>query len=72
MYKTVWFINWEDEKENKGKTELTYYHFGKAPKFPNWYMEENSVYTIEMIWNFKLIVRPSIFIDCLFHHYIIK
>lgn len=72
MYKTVWCIDSEDMEGKKTRTELTYYHFGKTPKFPNWYMEENYVYTIEMIWSFKLIVRPQIFIKCLTHYYVIK
>ena len=29
-------------------------------------------YKIEMIWNFKLIIRPSVFFKCLTHRYIIK
>ena len=69
MTKTVWMII--DENDNT-KTELTYYHFGKEPKFPTWYMEENHVYTIEMIWNFKLIKTPKLFFKCLTHQYIIK
>lgn len=71
MYKTIWFI--DDESDNgKAHAELTLYHFGKNPKFPSWYMEENHAYMIEMIWNFKLIVRPSIFFKCLTHQYIVK
>ena len=69
MTKTVWKII--DETDNI-KTELTYYHFGKEPKFPAWYMEENHIYTIEMIWNLKLIKTPTLFLKCLFHQYIIK
>lgn len=69
MTKTTWHIT--DETDNI-KTELTYYHFGKEPKFPSWYMEENHVYTIEMIWNFKLLKTPALFLKCLTHFYIIK
>lgn len=69
MTKTVWMII--DETDNT-KTELTYYHFGKEPKFPTLYMEENHIYTIEMIWNFKLVKIPKLFFKCLTHYYIIK
>ena len=64
MYKTVWFIN-----DGEFKTKLTYYHFGKEPKFPTWYMEEGHVYEIEMAWNLKLVHTPTIFLKCLFHEY---
>ena len=70
MTKTVWLI--VDKTDDIIKTELTYYHFGKAPKFPTWYMEENHLYEIEMIWNFRLIHRFNIFWKCLCHTYIIK
>ena len=69
MRKTVWYIF--NETLNI-ETELTYYHFGTIPKFPSWYMEENNVYIIEMLQNFKLIKTPSLFFKCLFHHFIIK
>ena len=68
MYKTVWAI----KMDNTETVEFTYYHFGKTPKFPSWYMEENHWYKIEIIWNFKLIVSIKTFCKCLFHHYIIK
>ena len=71
MYKTVWIIT-DESDEGTFKTELTLYHFGKNPKFPSQYMEENHFYKIEMIWNFHLIVRPSIFFKCLTNAYIIK
>ena len=71
MYKTIWTIK-DESDEGTFNTELTVYHFGKNPKFPNWYMEENHSYTIEMIWNFHLIVRPSIFFKCLTNSYITK
>ena len=72
MYKTVWLIT-DDTEMDKHTTELTYYHFGKEPKFPTWYLEgEPHFYTIEMVWNTKLINKPSIFLNCLFNHYIIK
>ena len=72
MYKTIWMIT--DNTINEiHTTELTYYHFGKQPKFPTWYMEnEPHIYTVKMIWNFKLINRPSIFLKCLSHHYVIN
>ena len=72
MYKTVWIIT--DNTENEvHTTELTYYHFGKNPKFPEWYMEgEPPFYTIEMAWNIKLIHKPSLFIKCLFHYFILS
>lgn len=69
MTKTVWIII--DETTNT-KTELTYYHFGKEPQFPAWYMEVDHVYTIEMIWNLKLLKTPKLFFKCLTHFYIIK
>lgn len=64
MYKTVWFIN-----DGKFRTEFTYYHFGKEPKFPTWYMEEGVTYGIKMIWNLKLVCTPKMFFKCLFHEY---
>ena len=69
MTKTIWMIF--DETTNT-KTELTYYHFGKEPQFPAWYMEADHVYTIEMIWNFKLLKKIDLFFKCLTHFYIIK
>jgi len=69
MTKTIWMIT---NQNDNTKTELTYYHFGKEPKFPSWYMEEKHIYTIEMTWNLKLIKTPIIFLKCLFHQYIIK
>ena len=69
MYKTIWLIT--DIMEDTS-TELTLYHFGKGPKFPTWYMEENKVYEIEMLWNFKLLLTPKIFFKCLTHFYKIK
>ena len=67
MYKTVWFIN-----DGNFKTELTYYHFNKEPKFPSWYMQESNVYEIEMIRNLKLVRTLKVFFKCLFHEYIIR
>ncbi len=69
MYKTIWLITNIMEDTS---TELTLYHFGKEPKFPTWYMEENKVYEIEMLWNFKLLLTPKIFFKCLTHFYKIK
>lgn len=67
MYKTVWLINTKEFK-----TELTYYHFGKEPKFPSWYMEEGMTYEIEMAWNLKLMHTPTTFFKCLFHEYEVR
>ena len=69
MYKTIWNIL--DETDNC-ETILVYYHFGKNPKFPTWYMEENHSYSIEMEWNVKLVNNLEIFMKCLFKSYIIK
>ena len=69
MTKTTWIIT--DETENV-TSEFTYYHFGKKPKFPAWYMEENHVYSIEMLWNFKLIMNIETLFKCLTHFYLIK
>lgn len=69
MYKTVWMIKSLTENIT---TELTWYHLGKEPKFPSWYMEESKAYEIEMIWNFKLIYTPKLFFRCLTHFYKIK
>lgn len=66
MYKTVWCIY-----DEYYKTELTWYHFGKEPRFPSWYLEEGTVYEIEMIWNIRLIVTVKTFLKCLFHKYVI-
>lgn len=46
MTKTIWMIT--DETTNT-ETELTYYHFGKDPQFPAWYMEADHSYIIEML-----------------------
>jgi len=67
MYKTTWHI-----KNEEFETELTWYHFGRKPKFPTWYMKEGTVYEIEMIWNFKLVSTLRAFLKCLFHEYIVK
>ena len=64
MYKTIWAIH-----NGVFKTEFTQYHFGKTPKFPTWYMEENTVYEIEMLWNLKLVNTLKMFFKCLFHEY---
>lgn len=69
MYKTIWMIK---DIENNTTTELTWYHFGKAPKFPAWYMENGKTYEIEMLWNLKLVYTPRLFFECLTHAYIIK
>jgi len=69
MTKTVWFI--VDEMDGVS-TELTYYHFGKEPQFPAWYLEANHLYTIEMLWNLNLVVNFKTFFKCLTHSCIIK
>ena len=67
MYKTIWAIS-----DGENKTELTWYHFGKEPQFPSWYMEEGKAYEIEMLWNVKLLHTFKIFVKCLFHEYTIR
>ena len=67
MYKTVWIIN-----DGIAPIEFTYYHFGKKPKFPSWYMKENATYDIEMLWNIPLINTLTIFFKCLFHKWTIR
>lgn len=67
MYKTVWLIN-----DGEFKTELTYYHFGKEPKFPTWYMEEGHAYEIKMVKNLKLRHTPKTFLNCLFREYEVR
>ena len=69
MTKTIWMI--KDETDNT-TTELTYYHFKSNPQFPSWYMNENPLYTVEMIFNLKLVRTPKIFFKCLTHFYVIK
>lgn len=69
MARTTWLIT--DFSENS-KTELIYYHFGKEPKFPTWYMKENHIYQIKMTWNFKLLWNLKLFFKCLTHSCIIK
>lgn len=34
MYKTIWNITLDDSTGNLINDKLTYYHFGKTPKFP--------------------------------------
>lgn len=67
MTKTVWSITAEETT-----TELHYYHFGNAPKFPTWYFEEDKFYEVEMIWNIKLIHNFKTFFKCLTKFYILK
>lgn len=67
MYKTVWLIN-----DGEFRTEFTYYHFGKEPKFPSWYMQEGIAYEIEMVWNLKLVRTLKIFMKCLFSEHTIR
>ena len=67
MYKTIWYIN-----DGESKTEFTFYHFGKEPKFPTWYMEANKVYEIEMMWNLKLVPNLKMFFKCLVREYMVR
>lgn len=67
MYKTIWFID-----DGEFKTKFTQYHFNKEPRFPAWYMEEGKVYTIELMWNLKLLNTLELFLKCLFKHYKIE
>lgn len=69
MTKTTWLII---DKTDNTEAEFAYYHFGKEPKFPTWYMEEGHNYNIEMLWNYKLVTSLNTFYKCLVHHYIIK
>ena len=69
MYKTIWLIIDNDENT---KTELTYYHFKKDFSFPSWYMEDEKVYTIEMLFNLKITFNIKTFFKCLFHYFVIK
>lgn len=67
MYKTIWYIN-----NGESITEFTYYHFGKQPKFPSWYMEEGFVYEIEMKFNLRLVPTLKMFYKCLVHEYRVR
>lgn len=67
MYKTIWCVY--DEYD---KTELSFYHFGQEPRFLSWYLEEGTVYEIEMLWNIALIPTVKAFFKCLFHKYKIR
>lgn len=69
MYKTIWII--KNLTENT-TTKLTWYHFGKKPRFPTWYMKEKETYEIEIIENLKLLHTFKIFFKCLTHFYKIK
>ena len=69
MRKTMWLIIDETEQT---VTKLTYYHFGKDPKFPSWYMESNHEYKIETLSSFELIKTIELFFKCLTHFYIIE
>ena len=69
MTQTIWGIN----NHTEGITaELVYYHFGKEPKFPAWYMEKDRVYTIEVIRQYKLSKTFGCFFKCLTRAYIIR
>lgn len=67
MYKTIWSVT-----RDNIETKLTTYHFGKTPKFPTWYMEEDAVYTIEILWNIKIVNTFNTFFKCLTHFYTIQ
>ena len=62
MYKTIWSVI---NLETNIRTIVTYYHFGKEPKFPTLYMKEDIAYEIEMDFNFKLLNTPKLFFKCL-------
>lgn len=62
MYKTIWHVA---NLETHTTTKITYYHFGKEPKFPTSYMKEGIAYEIETCFNLKLINTPKIFLKCL-------
>lgn len=65
MYVSQWII-----KHNNVLTLFAYYHFGKEPKFPSWYMnEKENPYEITLGKTYKLDIRY--FTKCLFHHYLI-
>ncbi len=64
MYKTIWFI--DDGEDN---IKFIYYHFGREPKFPSWYMQNGITYEIEMVYNLKLSSTLKMFFKCLFHEY---
>jgi hypothetical protein len=67
MTKTFWEIT---DKNINITTVLCYYHFGKEPKFPTWYMEENHDYNIKPIKVVKINSFKNFF-RCLFHEYIL-
>ena len=67
MRKTIWDIT-----DNTEKIKLSWYHFGKAPQFPKWFLEENHIYIIKMVCNDKLPWRLNIFMRCLTHTYTIN
>lgn len=67
MYKTIWGID-----DGHEKIRFTQYHFGKTPKFPAWYMEEDKVYSIEMVISGELYINLKTFIKCLFKYYVIS
>ena len=67
MYKTMWYIY-----DGNQEAELIAYHFGKEPRFPSRYLQEETTYEIEMLWNISLIATAKIFFKCLFHKYIIR
>ena len=71
MYKTTWSIEYKEEG-HKQRVILSQYHFGKTPRFPSWYMENNQVYTIGIAWKIKIGFSFSTFMKCLFHHYVIN
>ena len=72
MYKTIWNITLNNETVKNDKVELTYYHFGKTPKFPKWYINDEYTFTIEMAWNHKIVFTLNTFIKCLTHFFIIQ
>lgn len=71
MYKTIWKIRCFAKKEEY-TVEFTQYHFGAKPKFPAWYLEEDSAYEIEMKWNVKTMNTPKLLFKCLFNKWVIR
>ena len=72
MYTTIWAIH-DETDEGTTTTQLVYYHFGKTPQFPSWYMKEDHTYSIELAFNYKLVRRIDLFFKCLTrYHRIIK
>ena len=73
MYKTIWNITLDDSTGNLINDKLTYYHFGKTPKFPKQYLNTDKyTFTITILWNFKIVFTANTFVKCLTHFFIIE